>query len=127
MNDAMPIRLIIPDLEVMTTLARGNIMDLLVKLDPDAEIVFTDIVASEAMRNQDEVIAARIGGFMRDHSTRIRIDTTVFGDLIESAKQDATIKLPQRSGDMSIYPYLGGLELRHPGRRLMVLLNDDWF
>lgn len=127
MNDEMPICLIIPDLEVVTALAQGNILDLLVNLDPDAEIVFTDIVAYEAMREQDEVIAARIGGFVRAHSNRIRIDATVFDDFIESAKQDATIQLPQRSGDISIYAYLSGLELRHPGRRLMVLLNDDWF
>lgn len=127
MNEAMPIRLIIPDFAVVGALARGDLLDLLVKLDPDAVVVFTDIVAYEAMHEQDEEIAEQIGAFLYAHSHRIRIDTTVFGDLIESAKQDATIQMPQHSADMSIYEYLTDLELRHPGRRLLVILSDEWF
>lgn len=127
MNDAMSVRMILPDLAVVEALARSNLLDLLVTLVPDADVVFTDIVACEAMCEQDEEISARIGKFMRAQSHRIRIDTTAFGDLIKSAMQDESVQLPQRSADLSIYAYLSDVELRHPRRRLMVLLSDDWF
>lgn len=95
MNEVMPIRLIIPDYAVVDALARGNLLDLLVKLDPDAVLVFNDVVVHEAMNGQDNKISERLGGLMRTHAPRIQIDTTAFGNLIESAKQDATIRVLQ--------------------------------
>ncbi len=121
------ISIVIPDAGVLISLAKADILELLMVFNPRARLTITDAVEYEATRSTERDDALRIRSFLSRYAGNITVDATSFHGVIERSRLDPTFSVPDDMGEMSIYSYVNAMKTRNPGEPTLVLFEDNWF
>lgn len=121
------IQVVIPDTGILISLAHGNLLDVLLNFADEVHIVLTDVVEFESTRKVEMFDADRIRTFLEFNKERIRIEPTGFHSLLEMAKKDGNIPLPEDIGELSIYGCINNIRNAQKQIATLVLFEDGWF
>jgi len=123
---ASVVRVVIPDSGVLISLAKAELLDLLLVFRDNVEIVITDVVEFEVTRRLDKTDANVIRRFLTRHQARVRVEATGFAGLLAKARRSGTDDLPPDVGELSIYSFVRNMR-PDPGPPTLVLFEDDFF
>ncbi len=121
------IRLVIPDAGVLISLAHGRLLNTLFSFSDGVRLTVTDVVEYETTYRTDLADADRIRKFLEKNAKRIKVEPTGFHKLIDQAKSDSAIELPNDIGEISIYGFINALRQDEPGIPTLILFEDEWF
>ena len=124
---SLEIRLVLPDAGVLISLAHGNLLDTLLAFSDKTQIVLTDVVMFEATRRNDLADAQAIIEFVDAHKEKVEVEETSAHALIEYAKSNPELPLPDDIGETSIYGYINAIRNDYPGIPTLIIFEDQWF
>ncbi len=133
MNEAQPIRIVLPDAGPLISLAAGDALDLLLLAQADVRIVLTDMVEFEVTHRASEYVdGARIQQFLVKYADRLEVMTTTIGQLAlpemrRKLETGQSFAMPRDLGELSITNFVISLRTENPGDPMLVLIEDDWF
>jgi len=143
-----PVKIVIPDIGPLITLAQADALELLLCFDDNVRIVLTDYVEFEATRRHREFEdAQRICDFLSKHAGRIEIEETSYGKQMKAIdaqrrkyEESAQVRkvyaemnlppppqIPDNAGELSIVSYATSLIDEPPGPPCLVIAEDDFF
>jgi len=137
------VRIAIPEIGPLVTLARLGLLDELLVLRTDIRIVLTDYVEFEvARRRHESVDAMGIHLFIGNHSGRIEIEETrlgrshkklfeakerLDGDPELASRLGVDLEMPENLGGLATIQYIRDLVGAPPDGPVLVLAEDDYF
>lgn len=147
-SSASTIRIVIPDTGPLITLAKADILDILLVFDDQVKVSITDVVEFEATRHQAILPDAQIiFDFIQSNTDRIQIEKTDLGQQViadENARQRylknqdvqkfyAANGMPEprrthkNPGEISIVSFVSNLIGEPPGPPCLIIAEDDYF
>ena len=126
-NKLIEVRLVIPDAGILISLAHGDLLDVILKFAEKVRIVTTDIVEFEVTRRADLFDAKKISDFFAANKQKIVVEPTGYEGILNAAKKNPDLILPQNIGENSIYGFVNSIRAEVPGIPTIVLFEDNWF
>ncbi|MFZ4538895.1 hypothetical protein [Propionivibrio sp.] len=121
------VQLVIPDAGILISLAHGDLLGVILEFADTVTVVITDIVKFEVTRRADLFDAKKIEDFLAENKDRIKEIDTGYGPILELARKNPDIKLPENIGEHSIYGFVNDIRSEKPGIPTLVLFEDNWF
>lgn len=130
-----PVRVVVPDIGPLITLAKTGALKALLALKPRAQIVVSDYAAFEATRRRGELAdAKKIDRFLRDNAGRIAVARTGLGQnylqlarLHETFAGDPALaaQMGADPGETMVLEYVCDLAGKPTGTPELILAEDD--